>query len=184
MKKIINCILRIYYKIYGKMQFFGKNIHVGINCKVVNQGKLEIYDNAKLRKNAFVNINKGALLRIGKNTDIGINSRISVAQNITFGESCLLGPNVYVADHDHSYKDINKPIKDQGAHCEGSITIGDGTWIGINAVIVGPIQIGKNCVIGANAVVTKDIPDYSVVVGVPAKIIKQYDLEKKEWIRV
>lgn len=53
------------------------------------------------------------------------------------------------------------------------MTIGDGSYIGINAIIVGNVKIGKYCVIGANSVVTKDIPDYSVAVGSPAKIIKR-----------
>ena len=62
--------------------------------------------------------------------------------------------------------------------------IGDGTWIGTNVVRVGNIQIGKHCVIGANSVVTKDIPDYSVAAGIPAKVIKRYDFEEEEWVRV
>lgn len=65
-----------------------------------------------------------------------------------------------------------------------NLVIGDGTWIGTNVVIVGNIHIGKNCVIGANSVVTKDIPDYSVAVGIPAKVIRKYDFEKKEWIKI
>ena len=65
-----------------------------------------------------------------------------------------------------------------------NLVIGNGTWIGTNAVIVGNIQIGKHCVIGANSVVTKDIPDYSVAAGIPAKVIKRYDFEEEEWVRV
>ncbi len=62
--------------------------------------------------------------------------------------------------------------------------IGDGTWIGTNAVIVGNVRIGKNCVIGANSVVTKDIPDYCVAVGIPCKVIKRYSLETQNWVKV
>ena len=51
-------------------------------------------------------------------------------------------------------------------------------------VVVGKVRIGKHCVIGANSVVTKDIPDYSVAAGIPAKVIKRYDFEKSEWVRV
>ena len=53
------------------------------------------------------------------------------------------------------------------------MTIGDGSYIGINAVIVGNVRIGKHCVIGANSVVTKDVPDYCVAVGSPARVIKK-----------
>lgn len=64
-----------------------------------------------------------------------------------------------------------------------SVIISDGTWIGTNAVIVGNVKIGKNCVIGANSVVTKDIPDYCIAAGIPARIIKRYNIETHSWER-
>ena len=63
------------------------------------------------------------------------------------------------------------------------VIIGEGSWIGENVCIIGA-SVGKHCVIGANAVVTKDIPDYCVAVGTPAKIIKKYDTKIKKWIKV
>ena len=60
--------------------------------------------------------------------------------------------------------------------------IGDGVWLGENACVIG-VSIGKNSVVGANAVVTKDVPDYCVVAGAPAYIIKRYNFEKKEWCK-
>ena len=64
-----------------------------------------------------------------------------------------------------------------------SVEIGEGSWIGTKAVIVGDVKIGRHCVIGAGSVVTKDVPDYSIVVGSPAKVIKHYDFTKGEWVR-
>ena len=66
----------------------------------------------------------------------------------------------------------------------GGVLIGDDTWIGTNVVIAGTIKIGKHCVIGANAVVTHNVPDYCVVVGNPARIIKKYNTESNQWERV
>ena len=60
---------------------------------------------------------------------------------------------------------------------------GDGTWLGANVVVVGNVSISKQCVIGANSVVTKDIPDYCVATGLPAKVIKQNDFNQKIWIK-
>lgn len=86
----------------------------------------------------------------------------------------LLSPNVYITDCDHEYRDIEVPVIDQGIVQKGQIvSIGDGSYIGINAVIVGNVKIGKHCVIGANSVITKDVPDYCVAVGSPAKVIKR-----------
>lgn len=95
----------------------------------------------------------------------------------------LVGPNVYISDRSHQYRDVRIPIMDQGYYTNGTLEIGDGTWIGIHACLIGNISVGRGCVIGANAVVTKDIPDYSVVVGNPGKIVKKYDLELKKWVK-
>lgn len=98
------------------------------------------------------------------------------------GEKVLLSPNVYITDCDHEYRNIDIPVIDQGITQKGqTVFIGDGSYIGINAVIVGNVKIGKHCVIGANSIVTRDIPDYCVAVGSPAKIIKKY--EKNGWSR-
>lgn len=82
-------------------------------------------------------------------------------------------PNVYITDCDHEYRNIDVPVIEQGIVQKGqAVSIGDGSYIGINTVIVGNVKIGKHCVIGANSVVTKDVPDYSVAVGIPARVIK------------
>ena len=101
-----------------------------------------------------------------------------------YGEKVMTGPFVYISDFNHRYNNINLPIQDQGLSNKGGICIGKGTWIGAHSTIVGSVNIGKGCVIGANSVVTRDIPDYCVAVGSPAKIIKQYDFNLKEWIRI
>ena len=89
------------------------------------------------------------------------------------GEKVLLSPNVYITDCDHEYRNINVPVLDQGIVQRGQkVSIGEGSYIGINAVIVGNVKIGKHCVVGANSVVTKDVPDYCVAVVSPARVIK------------
>ncbi|WP_353887651.1 acyltransferase [uncultured Phocaeicola sp.] len=89
---------------------------------------------------------------------------------------------MYITDCDHEYRNVDIPITDQGIVQKGQkVSIGDGSYVGINAVIVGNVKIGKHCVIGANSVVTKDVPDYCVAVGSPAKIIKRYNLETQLW---
>lgn len=81
---------------------------------------------------------------------------------------------MYITDCDHEYRNIDVPVIDQGIVQRGQkVSIGEGSYIGINAVIVGNVKIGNHCVVGANSVVTKDVPDYCVVVGCPAKIIKK-----------
>ena len=115
----------------------------------------------------------GGRVRIGKGSEIGERCRISIINSLEIGEKVLLSPNVYITDCDHEYRNTNIPVIDQGIVQKGQkVSIGEGSYIGINVVIVGNIKIGKHCVIGANSVVTKDVPDYSVAVGSPARVIK------------
>ena len=112
-------------------------------------------------------------MKIGKGSEIGERCRISIANSLEIGEKVLFSPNVYITDCDHEYRNIDIPVMDQEIVQRGQkVSIGEGSYIGINVVIVGNVKIGKHCVIGANSVVTKDIPDYCVAVGSPAKVIK------------
>lgn len=95
------------------------------------------------------------------------------------------GPNVFISDYNHKYQNINVPINQQGETVYSSgIRISEDSWIGTNTVIVGNVKVGKHCVIGANSFVNHNIPDYSVAVGSPAKVVKKYDFVKNKWISV
>ena len=87
-------------------------------------------------------------------------------------------------DHNHAYEDIEIPIIQQGITKGGRIRIGEGSWIGHGAAIVcsrGELTIGRHCIVAANSVVTRSIPDCSVVFGIPATIIRQYDPKTRVW---
>lgn len=115
----------------------------------------------------------GGTVKIGRGSEIGERCRISIANSLEIGKKVLLSPNVYITDCDHEYRNIKIPVIDQGIVQRGQrVSIGEGSYIGINAVIVGNVKIGKHCVIGANSVVTKDVPDYCVAVGSPTRVIK------------
>ena len=105
---------------------------------------------------------------------------IYCTSNITIEKDVLTADKVYISDNAHSYEDVNLPIWQQPIKQLKSVVIGEGSWIGENVCIIGA-SVGKHCVIGANAVVTKDIPDYSIAVGIPARVIKKYNSEKQIW---
>jgi acetyltransferase-like isoleucine patch superfamily enzyme len=119
-------------------------------------------------------------LIIGKGSLLGNYNHIASVRKVVFGENVLTADRVYVSDNLHEYENVNVPIVHQPVKFKSEVSIGDGSWIGENVCIIGA-RIGKNCVIGANAVVTSDIPDYSVAVGIPAKVIKKYDPKKQIW---
>ena len=126
---------------------------------------------------------KECRLMIGDGTIIGHFNHIYATSSIIIGKDVLTADKVYISDNQHCYENINIPISKQKILQLEAVTIGNGTWIGENVCIMGA-SIGCNCVIGANSVVTKNIPDYCIAVGAPAKVIKKYNLEKKTWEKV
>lgn len=115
---------------------------------------------------------------------IGYGSIISGKNRVHMEHDVLVGQNVVIQDHNHAYEDIDVPIIEQGITPGGTIRVGEGSWIGRGAAILcsrGELKIGRHCVVSANSVVTRSIPDYSVVFGMPATIIRQYDPEKRKW---
>lgn len=164
------------------------NCYVGINVKVVNRGgKIMLGKNVIIRPSTFLCAHcSNSELQIAEDAEIGNHSTISCFNKIYVGRGVLTGPHVWIGDNNHKYENPHIPIKFQGVQIKKGdrVLIDSGTWIGTNVVVVGNVRIGKNCVIGANSVVTKDIPDYCVAVGIPAKVVKRYNFDTKCWERV
>lgn len=112
----------------------------------------------------------GPELRIGDNSGIGIDSE--VYGPVTIGSDVMMGPEVIIYTSGHEYSRTDVPIRLQGGSEVKPVVIGNDVWIGRRAIIMPGVSIGDGCVIGAAAVVTKDVKDYSVVGGVPARVIK------------
>jgi acetyltransferase-like isoleucine patch superfamily enzyme len=148
-------------------------------CDIRNGQNIEYGDGVVIQRDVWIDIRPSAKVILKDGCNIGRRCVIGCGKKVTIGKKVLLGPNVYVNDMDHEYRDIEKPIVEQGITNPVPLEIGDGTWCGINSVILA--SVGKNCVIGANTVVTKPVPDYCVVCGQPGKIIKRYNLETKQW---
>jgi maltose O-acetyltransferase len=110
-------------------------------------------------------------LEIGDNSGVGIASRIY--GHVCIGDNVLMGPEVIILTSGHEYANRNMLIRDQGRLPEKPVIIGNDVWIGARAIILPGVKVADGAVIGAGAVVTKDVPAYTVVGGVPARIIKQ-----------
>jgi acetyltransferase-like isoleucine patch superfamily enzyme len=130
----------------------------------------------------FCTINNGVGdVIIGNETRIGMGN--VVIGPVTIGNFVILAQNIVMSGLNHSYEDVNLPIDKQKV-TTSPITVEDECWIGANAVLTAGVTVGKHSVIAAGAVVTKNIPPYSVAVGNPARIIKQYDFNQKQWVKV
>lgn len=130
----------------------------------------------------FTTINNGAGdIIIGNEARVGIGS--VVIGPVHLGDKVGLGQHVFISGFNHGYDDGTCDSNSQPL-VKKPVIIENDSHIGANSVIVAGIHIGKRCQIGAGSVVTKDIPDYSVAVGNPAKVIKRYCQESHQWIRV
>lgn len=117
------------------------------------------------------NAHFGPQLEIGDHSGIGINCE--VYGPVKIGRDVMMGPEVVVYTSGHKHDRVDIPMREQGSDEVRPVVIGDDVWIGRRAIIMPGVKIGNGCIIGAGAVVTKDIPDYSIAGGVPAKVIKR-----------
>ena len=127
----------------------------------------------------FATVNNGVgPVHIGNNTRIGLGNVI--IGPVSIGNNVILAQNIVMSGLNHVYNNINIPIYLQG-ETTANIIVEDDCWIGANVVITAGVTIGKHSVVAGGAVVTKDIPAYSVAVGNPARIIKQYNHSTQQW---
>jgi acetyltransferase-like isoleucine patch superfamily enzyme len=187
--KILNKIMYFLLKYpYYKIVF----AKIGKKSWLVSS-KIDGYKNISIGDNVYINsggwlasvnaFEHNTILEIGSGTYIGRNCHIYATKAIKIGEKVLIADNVYITDNLHEYQDPSIPIIEQPLKQLNMVTIGVGAWIGEKVSIIGA-SVGKNAVIGANSVVTKNIPDYCVAVGAPARVIKKYDLNKHVWENV
>lgn len=122
-----------------------------------------------------VNIEKGALF--GKNISLGDSSgigiRAQIENNVTIGKNVMMGPDCMIFTQNHAFENRNVPMMEQGFSEVKPVFIGDDVWIGARVIILPGVNVGKGSIIGAGSVVTKDIEEYSVVGGNPAKLLKK-----------
>ncbi len=185
--------------IQGRKEY-GNRIYIGAGVKIRNASTIYIGDDVYIGAHSQV-ISDGGLsfIRIGKGTVIlrGV-MLLTYGGSICIGNDCsvnpfsilyghgglVIGDGVRIAAHtiiipqQHRFDDLELPIYKQGVSRKG-IKIEDDVWIGANCTVLDGVRIGKGSVIGAGSVVTRDVPPYSVAVGVPAKVIKQ----RIEWRR-
>lgn len=125
----------------------------------------------KTRINAHLLISQPEKVTVGDNTFIGDNVRIYATEKVVIGRNVLIAAEVILITTNHRYAEMDRPINMQGFE-DLPITIRDNVWIGYRAIILPGVTIGTGAVIAAGAVVTKDVPEYSVAGGIPAKVIR------------
>ncbi|MDB4302840.1 acyltransferase [bacterium] len=183
----------IYFSSYFKRKFlsgfykndfksFGKHSLLGLNCILLNINHISFGKKSSIGNNTTLgcyvdnNVKYNPKLVIGDRVSIGSDSHISCSNIIIIGNGVLTGKKVLITDNAHGFS--NKDTMDiyplnRKITSNGPVIIDDCVWIGEKASIMPGVKIGKGAIIAANAVVTRNVPAYAVVAGVPAKVIKQ-----------
>jgi acetyltransferase-like isoleucine patch superfamily enzyme len=170
----------------------GRNLSFHFTSQLDRQRavRISIGNSVSLKKDAWLNVatedpTGEPVIVIDDNCTLGYGTMLSAKNRIHLERDVIIGQQVAILDHNHAYEDITTPIVNQGITEGGRIRIGQGSWIGRGSVIIcarGELTIGRHCVVGLNSMVMRSIPDYSVVFGSPAKIIRQYDPETRAWV--
>lgn len=187
-KRIINKLRKLSY--VKKFKAFGDNSRVDPPLRLLGEEYIEIGNNSSImggvRAEAidkYQNQVFEPLLRIGDRTGLGQNCHLIATSKLIIGNEVTISGNVFISTCSHQYTEIDNNVSNQRLVSE-DVIIGDYSFVGYGAAIFPGVKLGRQCIVGANSVVVKgDYPDYSVLVGSPAKIIKEYDPDLKEWIR-
>jgi acetyltransferase-like isoleucine patch superfamily enzyme len=165
----------------GRLKLAGAGVRLARGIHIEHPEFVEIHAGAHLNEHCWISViapEPGAFtpcLTIGPGTYVGRFATLACMRRVTIGQRVLISDRVFVGDALHGHSRLDRAIADQPMVSPGPVEIGDGTWIGIGACVLPNVKIGRHCVIGANAVVTRDVPDYHVAVGVPARAVRRID---------
>lgn len=178
--------------LYHKILFgnFGIRSSIGRNSHIVGKKYIHIGDRCYFGTNlrleaisSYAGDTFSPRIEIEDNVCINQNFHCTCAESLKIGGGTSITANCGIFDIVHPYEDVFTNPREAKIRTK-PVVIGRDCLIGMNSVIMPGTRLGNHCVVGANSTVCGTFPDYCVVAGSPAKIIKKYDFEKKEWIRV
>jgi len=160
---------------------YPERIRLGNGVRIASQSMLRanteqttgisIGDHSTVHESALIAANLGQVT-IGRHSWIGPFCLIYGNGDVSIGDNVLIAAHTSINTVSHHFERCDIPINDQGIYCD-PVSIEDDAWIGMNAVILQGVTIGQGAIVGAGAVVTRDVPPWSIVMGVPARIVSQ-----------
>ncbi len=186
-------IFRAVYRLrFGRFKYLGSGVRISLLTEISNPGQIAIGSGTIIRESCHIRaserghitfgegcfvgpfttlLDAGGYVEIGDRVQLGGTNFVTGQGGLHIGDAALIAPMVSIVANQHTFDDSSIPIRDQPDKSVG-IRIGKNGWMGVCAVILDGVSIGDNVVIGANAVVTRDVPDKSVVAGIPARVIR------------
>jgi len=168
---------------------YGKDVYIESGVVINRPRFVQVGNHVRIKRNTSINLHprdkksKEILLFLGDHVIISEGCFISACNRLVIEENVGVSPNVMIIDNSRILGNIGLPSKEQDLKI-GYVHIGADSWIAYGACILPNVTIGKHCIIGALSVVNKDIPPYSLAVGSPARVVKQYDFDRGEWVKV
>jgi acetyltransferase-like isoleucine patch superfamily enzyme len=152
---------------------FGKRVSIGSRAmlRITDRATLFVGDGSNIARDSTI-IAKYGSIRIGARSFVGHGSTIAACSDIQIGADCLIGEYVTIRDQNHGIE-FSDVLFSKQQMVAAPILIGSNVWIGAKATVVAGVTIGSNSVVAANAVVTHDVPAWTVVGGVPARVLRK-----------
>jgi len=169
---LINSIRKFYWSLQGME--IGKNSKLN-SFNVTWPHKVNIGDNCTLEKNIYFKFDgiweEEPSIIISNRCFIGFGTEFNIRKKVLIENDCLIASGCKFIDHDHGFKDVNIPMNKQTDGKEAEIYLERDVWLGVNVVVLKGVRISKGAIIAANSVITKNIPEYEIWGGIPAKKI-------------
>lgn len=172
--------VRLFYNPLVHKRGKGAKVRWSVRLDVLPFNRFDMGKNATIEGKSTINNGVGDVI-MGDHSLIGLNN--VVIGPVSIGTRSIIAQNVVISGLNHTYEDPTISVDEQGVTVK-PIIIDEDCWIGANCVITAGVHIGKHCIVAAGSIVTKSVPPYCVIGGNPAKIIKQYNFDTKEWVRV
>jgi acetyltransferase-like isoleucine patch superfamily enzyme len=174
-------------QIKDKLKKVGSNFKIGENIRISGHQYIEIGNgfsiSDRFRLEAISKYQDETFqpkVKIGNNVSFGTDIHIGCIDSVVIEDNCLFASRIFITDHDHGdtkFESLHVTPKKRSLKSKGPVIIKKNVWIGEGAAILSGVTIGENSIVCTNAVVTKDVPPYSVVGGIPAKVIKTMNNE-------
>lgn len=179
LERCLHLVTALWHYVRWRPRFysFGWRSRLGRCAMLTNPRAIAIGRRVLIRKGARLeavgsNPREGPKLVIGDGTAIQLYFHCGAAGRVTIGRNVLVGGSVYITDHDHSYDEPDLSARESPRLRVAPVEIGDGAFLGEGCMILKGVRVGKRAVVAAHAVVTHDVPDFTVVAGIPARVIK------------
>jgi lipopolysaccharide O-acetyltransferase len=171
-----------------RMLHFGQKSFLAYPRRIVGVGQIAIGARVQIGEYARIEAmcptwapGDTATVNVGSDTVIQPNVHIAAVHRVRIGNGVMIAAGVYITDHDHDFSNPMVPMVTSRRVLASPVDVGDCAWLGERSIVLKGVRIGRHSIVGAGSVVTRDVPDYSIVVGSPARVIKSFRSDVMQW---